>query len=84
MLWLFYKIDLTKEHMKIGLNSISAWFGMIMILIVTAGAIAFAFTDFMDDRLYGTKRLFFILLLLAYAVYRVFRLRQMSKQSSDE
>lgn len=80
----FLQIDLTKQEMKIGLNSISTWFGMIMILIVTAGAIAFAFTDFMDDRLYGTKRLFFVLLLLAYAVYRVFRLRQMLKQGSDE
>ncbi|MCE3258425.1 MAG: hypothetical protein K0S12_66, partial [Bacteroidetes bacterium] len=41
--------------MKLGLHTVSVWFGMIMILLVTAGAFAFTFTDFMDDRLYGNK-----------------------------
>lgn len=66
--------------MKPGLNTVSAWFGMIMILLVTAGAVAFAFTDFMDDKLYGNKRIFFVVLLLAYAVYRGFRLKQLLNQ----
>jgi len=66
--------------MKPGLNTVSAWFGIIMILLVTAGAGAFAFTDFMDDKLYGNKRIFFVLLLLAYAVYRGFRLKQLLNQ----
>jgi hypothetical protein len=70
--------------MKLGLNSISVWFGMIMILLVLAGAIAFSFTDFMDDRLFGTKRFFFVLLLIAYAVYRGFRLYQIFKRSDYE
>ena len=68
--------------MKFGLNTISVWFGMIMILLVVAGAIAITFTDFLSDRLYGNKRIFFVIILLAYAVYRVFRLRQMLKQRS--
>ena len=66
--------------MKPGLNTVSAWFGIIMILLVTAGAGAFALTDFMDDKLYGNKRIFFVLLLLAYAVYRGFRLKQLLNQ----
>ena len=70
--------------MKLGINSISIWFGMIMILLVVAGALAFAFTDFMDDRLFGPKRIFFVVLLLAYAVYRVFRLRSLLKQNNNE
>lgn len=70
--------------MKLGLNSISIWFGMIMILLVITGAFAFAFTDFMDDKLFGPKRIFFVVLLLAYAVYRIFRLRQLLKQNNNE
>jgi len=66
--------------MKLGLNSISIWAGMIMILLVTSGAFAFAFTDFMDDKLFGPKRIFFVFLLLAYAIYRIFRLRQLLRQ----
>jgi len=57
---------------------------MIMILLVVAGAIAFAFTNFMDDRLFGPKRIFFVVLLLAYAAYRIFRLRQLLKQHNNE
>lgn len=67
--------------MKLGLNTISVWFGMIMILLVVSGAFAFAFTDFMSDKLYGQKRFFFVILLLAYAVYRGFRLYQVFKQA---
>ena len=62
--------------MKLGLNSLSIWFGIIMILLVIAGAIAFTITDFMDDKLFGLKRIFFILILIAYAIYRIVRLRQ--------
>jgi hypothetical protein len=49
----------------------------MMIILVTGGAIAIIFTDAFDDRLYGTKRIFFVVMLLGYAVYRVFRIRQM-------
>lgn len=70
--------------MKLGLNTMAIWFGMIMILLVVSGAVAFAFTDFMDDKLFGNKRVFFVFLLLGYAVYRGFRLRQLLKQNKYE
>lgn len=70
--------------MKPLLNSVSTWFGLMMILIVVSGAIAFAFTDFMSDRIYGGKRTFFIFLLTAYAVYRGVRIYQTYKQSRYE
>jgi hypothetical protein len=49
----------------------------MMIFLVTGGAIAILFTDAFSDRLYGTKRIFFVVMLLAYGIYRVFRIRQM-------
>ncbi len=55
-------------------NSISFWFGAVMVLVVTGLAIAMAFTDMMSDSIYGNKRIIFILLLVAYAVYRGYRL----------
>jgi hypothetical protein len=67
--------------MKSAAQMVSVWFGAIMILVVVAGAIAFSFTDFMDDRLYGTKRIGFVFLLLAYGVYRGFRLNAALKAS---
>jgi hypothetical protein len=69
---------------KIGLNSLSVWFGVIMIALVLSGAIAISFTDFMIDRLYGIKRTFFVGLLLMYTAYRCFRLYQVFNQSKYE
>ena len=60
--------------MKLGLNSISIWLGFIMILLVISGASVFTFSDFMSDELFGKKRFYFILMLVAYSVYRSFRL----------
>jgi hypothetical protein len=70
--------------MKLGLNSISIWFGMIMILVLVSGAAAITFTDVMSERLYGPKRIFFILLLLSYSVYRGFRIYYLLKRNKDE
>lgn len=70
--------------MKLGLHTIGTWFSLLMIVLILAGAFAFAFTDFMDDRLFGTKRTFFVILLVLYAIYRVFRLYQMNKSSQHE
>lgn len=75
-MWLF---SLKTIFMKLGLNSVGVWFSIIMILLTLAGAFAFAFTDFMDDRLFGPKRIFFVVLLVLYSIYRMFRLYQMSK-----
>lgn len=69
--------------MKFG-NLISIWFGAIMILLVTSGAIAFTFTNFMDEQLFGAKRTLFIFILLAYGVFRSFRLYQLLKRTNDE
>jgi hypothetical protein len=70
--------------MKLGLNTLSIWFGMIMIILVIAGAFTFSFTDVMSDRLFGAKRTGFIIMLFAYAVYRGFRLYQSLKQVKHE
>ncbi|MEO6304975.1 MAG: hypothetical protein ABIP51_17570 [Bacteroidia bacterium] len=68
--------------MKPILNSVTVWSGAFMIIIVLAGAIAFAFTDLMSDKLYGGKRTGFIIMLFAYAIYRGFRLYQTVKYKS--
>ena len=78
-------IQSKNAQMKIGLNLIPLWFGIVMILVVVSLAMAVSFTDFMDDRLYGNKRIFFIVLLFSYAVYRSFRLYHLiQKMKRDE
>ena len=67
-----------------GLNIISIWFGFIMIIIVLLGAATFLFTDFMIDRLFGGKRIGFIIMLFAYAIYRSFRLYHTVKRNKNE
>ena len=51
-------------------RSLSLWTGAMMIVLVVSGAVAIMFTDAFSDRLYGSKRIFFVIMLLAYAVYR--------------
>lgn len=70
--------------MKLGFHTLTNWFGAFMVLVVFTGAIAFAFTDFMDDRLFGQKRTLFVFILLAYGVYRSARLYQAFKQTKHE
>ncbi len=70
--------------MKPGIHTVSAWFGAMMVLLVFSGAFAFAFTDLMADRLFGSKRIWFIVILVAYGIYRSFRLYQVFKQSRHE
>lgn len=70
--------------MKFGINTISGWFGLIMVIVVFSGVIAFTFTDFMEDKLFGPRRTGFILILLAYGVYRSIRLYQVFKQAKHE
>ena len=68
--------------MKLGLNSISIWLGFIMILLVISGAAVFSLSDFMSEELFGKKRFYFILMLVAYSVYRSFRLYHAIKQAN--
>ena len=51
--------------MKLGLNTVSLWFGIIMMVVVLSGAIALTVSDLMSDRLYGSKRVGFIIMLFA-------------------
>jgi hypothetical protein len=70
--------------MKPGMPPLSVWFGAIMVLVVLSGALAFTFTDLMSDTLFGSKRILFIVILFAYAIYRSFRLYQVFKQQRYE
>lgn len=67
--------------MKNGVNMVSLWFSIFMVLTVIAGAIAFTFTDFMIDRLYGSKRMILTVVFLAYAVFRGIRIYQVFKSN---
>jgi uncharacterized membrane protein len=67
--------------MRPGLNSVSVWFGAVMVLVITGLAFAILLTDLMSDRLYGNKRMLFIVLLFGYAIYRGFRIYQVVKYS---
>jgi hypothetical protein len=69
--------------MRLGLDFVSLWFGIIMVLVVVSGAIAFTFTDVMVERLYGSKRTVFIFILLAYGIYRGYRVYQLFKATKD-
>lgn len=70
--------------MKLGLHTVSTWFGLLMVLVVFAGVIAFTFTNFMDEKLFGTQRTVFIFILLAYGIFRSVRLYQIFKQAQHE
>jgi hypothetical protein len=56
---------------------ISLWLGSVMIIVVVVLAAMLIFTNMWNDRMVGTKRWFMVALLLAYAVYRGFRLYAM-------
>jgi hypothetical protein len=63
---------------------VSVWFGVVMVVLLLSGAIAFTFTDFMIDSLFGKRRLFFIVLLLSYSVYRSMRIYQVLKRTRQD
>lgn len=69
--------------MKNSMNYISLWFSVMLVLVVIAGAVAFTFTDFMEDRVYGTKRVVLTLVFLAYAIYRGIRIYQVVKANKN-
>jgi hypothetical protein len=70
--------------MKNGINYVTLWFSAAMVILVLAGAIAFIFTDFMEDRVYGTKRVVLTLVFLAYAIYRAIRIYQIFRAKNNE
>jgi len=67
--------------MKLGLNTITLWFGFLMVLVTISGAFLFAFTDVMSERLFGTNRGIMSVIFFAYAIYRSIRLYQSIKQT---
>lgn len=70
--------------MKNGLNHISLWFSLAMVILVAAGAIAFTFTDFMIDRVYGSKRVILTVVFIAYAIFRGIRIYQIIKYKDND
>lgn len=56
------------------LNNINNVFSVFSIFLSLVFAWYIAFTDLFMDRLHGTKRTVFIVILLLYAGYRIFRL----------
>ena len=63
---------------------VTLWFSVFMVLIVIAGAFAFTFTDFMIDRVYGTKRIVLTVVFLGYAVFRGIRIYQVFKANQND
>ncbi|MBK6520857.1 MAG: hypothetical protein KBG47_00970 [Bacteroidia bacterium] len=61
-------------------KQVNIWFSAVMILLVTCGAILFAFTDVMIDTLYGNKRILLIFVFAAYSIYRSMRLKFLLKR----
>ena len=51
-----------------------------MVMVVVSAAAVILFSDAYTDRLYGDKRMYFVMLLCAYAVYRIFRIRQLFRR----
>lgn len=70
--------------MRNGFQYISLWFSIIMIALVIAGAIAFTFTDFMSEKVYGSKRVIMIVVFSAYAIYRSIRIYQIFKTEKQD
>lgn len=54
---------------------------IVIMCVVMAGY--FTFTDLMKDRLFGTKRTALVIVLLCYAIYRIYRLRVTLKKNED-
>lgn len=52
---------------------INLTFSGMMILLTLAGAIVFLFTDLLNDRAFGNKRIILGIVFLTYAVYRSYR-----------
>lgn len=63
---------------------LSITISFLAVVLVITFAIAFSFTTLMADSIYGIKRQLFVAILVAYGVYRGYRLYRMFKTSRDE
>ena len=53
---------------------INLTFSAVMVLLTFTGAIVFFFTDLMNDKAFGSKRIVLGVVFLAYAIYRSYRM----------
>ncbi len=53
-------------------------FSAIMVLLTTTGFFVFLFTDMLNDRVFGNKRYVMAIVFLAYAIYRSYRMYQVT------
>ncbi len=53
-------------------------FSAIMVLLTTTGCFVFLFTDLLSDRVFGNKRYVMAIVFLAYAIYRSYRMYQVT------
>lgn len=63
---------------------LSITISFLAVVLVITFAIAFSFTTLMADSIYGIKRQLFVAILVAYGIYRGYRLYRMFKTSRDE
>ena len=55
---------------------VNLMFSAIMVLLTFTGSLIFAFTDWFEDRAYGTKRYILSVVFMAYSIYRIYRMYQ--------
>ena len=77
-------INIYKAMKKSPTELINLAFSCVMILLTLAGAIVFLFTDLLNDRAYGTKRIILGVIFLAYAIYRSYRMYSAFKNRDME
>ncbi|MDF2449170.1 MAG: hypothetical protein K0R26_1674 [Bacteroidota bacterium] len=53
---------------------INLMFSAIMVLLTFTGAIVLLFTDLLDEKAHGSKRIILGVIFLLYAVYRSYRM----------
>lgn len=54
---------------------VNLMFSIIIVLLTISGTIAFFFTDFMRQELFGWRRTTLAVIFLVYSIYRLIRLK---------
>jgi uncharacterized membrane protein len=66
---------------KSPIEFVNLTFSIMMILLTLSGAIAFLFTDFMNDKLFGWRRIVLAVIFIFYTIYRGIRLKKLFVQN---
>lgn len=69
---------------KSPIELINLMFSAIMVLLTFTGSLIFAFTDWFEDRAYGTKRYILSVVFMAYSIYRIYRMYQAFRVEKEE